>query len=83
AQGGGPLIEIGTHALELTLWKLENYAPASVMGSKFHKLNKQHHAANAWGSWKQDEFTVEDPAFGFIRMKKGATIILESAWALN
>ena len=29
------------------------------------------------------EFTVEDSAFGFIKMKNGATIILESAWAIN
>lgn len=83
AQGGGPLIDIGTHALDLTLWMMDNYEPESVMGSTFHKLNKQHHAANAWGSWNPDEFTVEDSAFGFIKMKNGATIILESAWAIN
>ena len=62
---------------------MDNYEPESVMGSTFHKLNKQHHAANAWGSWNPDEFTVEDSAFGFIKMKNGATIILESAWAIN
>lgn len=83
AQGGGPLIDIGTHALDLTLWMMDNYEPESVMGSTFHKLNKQHDAANAWGSWNPDEFTVEDSAFGFIKMKNGATIILESAWAIN
>ena len=62
---------------------MDNYEPESVMGSTFHKLNKQHHAANAWGSWNPDEFTVEDSAFGFIKMKNGATIMLESAWAIN
>ncbi|WP_141708115.1 Gfo/Idh/MocA family protein, partial [Staphylococcus aureus] len=39
AQGGGPLIDIGTHALDLTLWMMDNYEPESVMGSTFHKLN--------------------------------------------
>lgn len=29
-QGGGPLIDIGTHALDLTLWMMNNYEPASV-----------------------------------------------------
>ena len=29
------------------------------------------------------EFTVEDSAFGFVVMENGATIILESSWALN
>ncbi|AID43531.1 Gfo/Idh/MocA family oxidoreductase [Staphylococcus xylosus] len=82
-QGGGPLIDIGTHALDLTLWMMDNYEPESVMGSTFHKLGKQADAANAWGSWDPNKFTVEDSAFGFIKMKNGATIILESSWALN
>lgn len=82
-QGGGPLIDIGTHALDLTLWMMDNYQPESVMGSVFHKLGKKKHAANAFGSWDPEEFTVEDSAFGFIKMKNGATIVLESSWALN
>ena len=82
-QGGGPLIDIGTHALDLTLWMMDNYEPESVMGSTFHKLGKQENAANAWGSWDPKQFKVEDSAFGFIKMKNGATIILESSWALN
>ncbi|WP_256026249.1 Gfo/Idh/MocA family protein, partial [Staphylococcus aureus] len=68
AQGGGPLIDIGTHALDLTLWMMDNYAPESVMGSTYNKLNQQHDAAHAWGSWNPDEFTVEDSAFGFIKL---------------
>lgn len=83
AQGGGPLIDIGTHALDLTLWMMNNYEPVSVTGSIFHKLSKQENAANAWGPWNPEEFTVEDSAFGFIKMSNGATIILESAWAIN
>ena len=31
-QGGGPLIDIGTHALDLTLWEMNNYEPAMVDG---------------------------------------------------
>ncbi|MEP9851165.1 Gfo/Idh/MocA family oxidoreductase [Staphylococcus aureus] len=82
-QGGGPLIDIGTHALDLTLWMMDNYEPESVMGSTFHKLGKKENAANAWGPWDPEKFTVEDSAFGFIKMTNGATIILESSWALN
>ena len=67
-QGGGPLIDIGTHALDLTLWTMNNYKPKYCVGTTYHKLNK---------------FTVEDSAFGFIVMENGATIVLESAWALN
>jgi predicted dehydrogenase len=82
-QGGGPLIDIGTHALDLTLWMMDNYKPKVVMGTAYHKLGKRKNAANAWGPWDPEKFTVEDSAFGFIVMENGATIILESSWALN
>ncbi len=82
-QGGGPLIDIGTHALDLTLWIMDNYEPAVVLGSTFKKLGDQKETGNVFGDWKPEEFTTEDSAFGFIKMKNGATIILESGWALN
>ena len=82
-QGGGPLIDIGTHALDLTLWEMDNYEPDMVVGSVFRKLGDNENSANAWGPWDPKEFTVEDSAFGFVRMKNGATIVLESSWALN
>ncbi|GMQ57922.1 Gfo/Idh/MocA family oxidoreductase [Vallitalea sediminicola] len=82
-QGGGPLIDIGTHALDLTLWCMDNYKPKRVVGTTYKKLGDQKDTGNAWGDWNQDEFTVEDSAFGFVTMEDGATIILESSWALN
>ncbi|WP_042206577.1 Gfo/Idh/MocA family protein [Paenibacillus durus] len=82
-QGGGPLIDIGTHALDLTLWMMDNYKPRSVTGSVFHKLGQRENAANAFGPWDPEQFKVEDSAFGFITMENGATIALESSWALN
>ena len=82
-QGGGPLIDIGTHALDLTLWCMDNYKPKSVKGTVYKKLGDQKDTGNAWGDWDPKEYTVEDSAFGFIEMENGATIILESSWALN
>lgn len=82
-QGGGPLIDIGTHALDLTLWMMNNYKPKSVMGNVYHKLGHKKNAANAFGPWDPEEFKVEDSAFGFITMENGATITLEASWALN
>ena len=82
-QGGGPLIDIGTHALDLTLWEMNNYEPAMVTGTTFRKLADHENSANAWGPWDPKKFTVEDSAFGFIKMKNGATIYLEASWALN
>jgi predicted dehydrogenase len=82
-QGGGPLIDIGTHALDLTLWVMNNYKPKFCVGTTYHKLNQDTEQGNAWGNWDPEKFTVEDSAFGFVVMENGATINLESAWALN
>ena len=82
-QGGGPLIDIGTHALDLTLWLMDNYQPQMVVGTAYKKLGNQRNTANLWGDWNPEKFTVEDSAFGFIKMQNGATILLESSWALN
>ncbi|WMJ21974.1 Gfo/Idh/MocA family oxidoreductase [Paludicola sp. MB14-C6] len=82
-QGGGPLIDIGTHALDLTLWLMDNYKPKMVVGTTYKKLGDQKDCGNAWGDWDQSQFTVEDSAFGFVVMENGATIVLESSWALN
>jgi predicted dehydrogenase len=81
-QGGGPLIDIGTHALDITLWMMNNYKPKSIMGSVFHKLGGKPEG-NMFGPWDPNTFEVEDSAFGFIKMENGATIYLEAAWALN
>lgn len=82
-QGGGPLIDIGAHALDLTLWLMNNYEPKAVFGAAHHRLSKRKNAANSWGPWDPDKFKVEDSAFGMIVMKNGATILLEASWALN
>ena len=84
-QGGGPLIDIGTHALDITLWCMNNYDVDSVSGQVFYKLGRLHGAeqGNLFGPWDPDSYEVEDSAFGFIKMKNGATINLEAAWTIN
>jgi len=82
-QGGGPLIDIGTHSLDMTLWMMDNYKPKSVTGSVYKKLGDKPDCGNIFGPWNPKEFTVEDSAFGFITMENGAAIFLEASWALN
>ena len=84
-QGGGPLIDIGTHALDITLWMMDNYKPVSVTGISYEKLGHLPSAVdgNMFGPWDPETYEVEDSAFGFIKMENGATIFLEAAWALN
>jgi predicted dehydrogenase len=84
-QGGGPLIDIGTHALDLTLWMMNNYKPVSVTGQVFYKLGRSPDGpeGNVFGPWDPKTFEVEDSAFGFVKMENGAAVYLEASWALN
>ena len=82
-QGGGPLIDIATHTLDLVLWLMDNYEPVSVMGTAYDQLKDTKNAANTWGPWDPETYEVETSAFGFIRFKNGASIVLESSWAIN
>lgn len=82
-QGGGPLIDIATHTLDLVLWLMDNYEPVSVMGTAYDQLKDTKNAANTWGPWDPEKYEVETSAFGFIRFKNGASIVLESSWAIN
>jgi len=84
-QGGGPLIDIGTHALDLTLWMMDNYKPVSVSGQVFYKLGHLPQAVegNLFGAWDPETYEVEDSAMGFIKMEGGTVINLEAAWAIN
>lgn len=81
-QGGGPLIDIGTHALDITLWMMDNYKPVSVLGSVFYKMADQYEG-NLFGPWDPETFEVEDSAMGMIKFENGATVYLEAAWAIN
>ena len=84
-QGGGPLIDIGTHALDITLWMMDNYKPVSVMGSVYEKLGHLPEAVegNMFGPWDPETYEVEDSAFGYIKFENGATVFLEASWAIN
>ena len=81
-QGGGPLIDIGTHALDLTLWAMDNYKPRMVTGVTFNKM-RDNFEGNLFGPWDPKTFNVEDSAFAFIQMENGATVYLEASWVLN
>ena len=82
AQGGGPIIDIATHSLDLTLYLMNNYEPEMVVG-KTHKKLEHPEAGNCWGDNGVSTTELEEAACAFIRMKNGATIMLETSWSLN
>lgn len=81
-QGGGPVIDIATHSLDLTLYLMNNYEPAVVLG-RTHKKIEHPEAGNIWGDNGVSTTPLEEAACAMIVMKNGATIMLETSWALN
>lgn len=90
-QGGGPLIDIGTHALDLTLFLMNNYEVDYVVGTSFEKLGTlldpdqqgQNRFDGQPDPWNNKTYDVEDAAVGHIKMKNGAVINLRASWAIN
>ena len=82
-QGGGSVIDIGTHALDTLLYIMDNYKPKMVLGTTYDKLKNQTEPGNPFGPWDIETYDVEDCGFGYIVMENGATIILETATNLN
>ncbi len=75
--GGGPLIDLGVHRLDLALWLMGYPEPAWIMGSTYD------HIAAPLAKKEKKKFTVEDFACGFIKFKNGATLELDASWAGN
>jgi len=73
--GGGPLIDLGVHRLDLALWLMGHPEPDWVVGGAFHKLMKD--IAREAG----EKSTVEDMCVGMIHFKNGAILELEASWA--
>jgi len=82
-QGGGPLIDIGVHILDATLYLMGNPKPIAASGRTYTKFGKRDDVVGLMGQWNTKTFTVEDFAVGLIRFDNGATAILESSFCAN
>jgi predicted dehydrogenase len=82
-QGGGPLIDIGVHILDLTLFLMGYPKPVSASGKTWDMLGKNPNIVNPWGEYDRDKFTVEDFAVGLIKFDNGAVVVLESSFMAN
>lgn len=72
--GGGPLIDLGVHMIDLTRWLMGNPKPVAVVGSVYSKFAH---------TVKGGAYDVEDLATGFITLEGGATLTAEASWASN
>ena len=71
--GGGPLIDLGVHIIDLAMYFMGNPQPVTVSGSTYLKFPHTSHS----------KIDVEDLAMGFIRFDNGACLQIEFSWASN
>ena len=87
-QGGGPLIDLGVHVIDLCRYLMGGPQPVSVYGATFNKLGDRRHIKDARGYSstvvsKDDIFDVEDMATALIRFDNGAVLSVEASFSLN
>ena len=75
--GGGPLIDLGVHRVDLALWLMGYPRPVWVLGSTYDKI------AAPIAKREKKAFDVEDLAVGMIKFDNGATLEVEASWAAH
>jgi predicted dehydrogenase len=86
--GGGPLIDLGVHVIDLSRYLMGNPRPVSVYGAAFQKLFNRPHIKGVKGyvassAAGKDPCDVEDLATAMIRFDNGAVLQIEASFSLN
>jgi predicted dehydrogenase len=81
-QGGGPLIDIGVHVIEMAHYVMGSPTPVAASGNIWTYMgNKKSDVVSEWPNWDYKTYTVEDLAIGQIRFDNGAILQIEAAFA--
>lgn len=86
--GGGPLIDLGVHMIDLAIYLMGNPKPISVTGSIYQKFSDNKDESDSkhstFGQVDENGINdVEDLAIGFIKFDNGASLQIEFSWASN
>ena len=84
--GGGPLMDIGVHMLDMALYLLGEPAVRAVTAATYAEFGPRGRGASVAATMRktgmtEGEFDVEDLATAFLRLDGGGTLLLESSWA--
>lgn len=80
-QGGGPMIDIGVHVIEMAHYAMGRPRPVAATGNIWTYMgNKKSNVVSAWPNWDTKTYTVEDLAIGHIRFENGAVLQIEASF---
>ncbi|MDQ3657571.1 MAG: Gfo/Idh/MocA family oxidoreductase [Chloroflexota bacterium] len=82
--GGGPLIDLGVHVLDLAFWLIGHPTPISVSAATYAELGPKGRGQWSGARFNRVEgvaYEVEDFATAFIRFEGGVTLSLDVSWA--
>ncbi len=81
-QGGGALMDLGVHVLDLALDVLNYPPPDKVLGNTYNFIGKTE-SKGLKGNWNPETFSVEDACMAHISFSTNASIALSASFALN
>jgi predicted dehydrogenase len=84
--GGGCLLDLGVHMLDLCLYLLGEFEVRSVFAQTAARFGPRNLGQMDWGKSDLDPkqpFDVEDHGVALLRLKSGRTVALEISWAGN
>jgi predicted dehydrogenase len=83
-QGGGPMMDIGVHVIEMAHYAMGSPKPVAASGNTWTYLgNKPSDVVSMWPNWDYKTYTVEDLAIGQIRFDNGAIMQIEASFAAH
>lgn len=81
-QGGGPMIDIGVHVIEMAHFVMGSPKPIAASGNTWTYMgDKPSNIVSMWPNWDYKTYTVEDLAIGQIRFDNGALLQIEAMFA--
>lgn len=86
--GGGPLIDLGVHVIDLVHYLFGQPKVKSVFGATFRKLDSRKYLKDeteysSVSKSQEDIFDVEDLATAMIRFENGAVLSIDASFNLN